>query len=371
MKRILFVLDAFGFFGGPERRAFRLALGLKRLGYEVYIASIMKVDVSVEQRSKEHGIDVLRVTEEHNRALRSYRVDVFLKMRRMIDRLNPDIIFTFEFLADYTTKMALLGKKSEIFTFIGSTEWKWENKRHRRIAMRRFVGKSRLYIVNSIRVRDSLLRVLPFAFEKVRVLYNPVDTGLFRPLSDGVRFTTRGRFGIGRDEFVVGSVVRFYNPKGADVLIGAFAESAVDGKLILIGDGSKRKMLENMVKNFNIESRVLFAGAMEATPELYSMFDIAVVPSQKGGFDNVVIEAMACGVPTVATKATGIGEIARSGEHLIITDTDAPSLAAGMTKLYRDPSLADRIGISGRKLVVERLDLEKICNKLADWVENG
>ena len=139
MKRILFVLDAFGFFGGPERRAFRIAKGLRKMGYEVFIVSIMKADKRMVQKAEEEGIDAFEITQEGNKALKSYRIDVFLRLRRVIEEIKPDVIFTFEFLADYTTKMALLGIDIEIFTFIGSTEWKWERKWHRRVAMGKFV----------------------------------------------------------------------------------------------------------------------------------------------------------------------------------------------------------------------------------------
>ncbi len=371
MRRVTFVLDAFGYFGGPERRAFRMASGLKKMGHDVSVISIMKADERVIKKAKEVGIEVFEITNEGNKALKSFRIDVFSRLRRVIGTLDPDIIFTFEFLADYTTKMALLGIDRDIFTFIGSTEWKWERKWHRRIAMRKFVNKSRFYIVNSIRVRDSLLRVLPFAFEKVKVLYNPIDIDEFKPLPEDRRFRKREKLGIGGNDFVVGSVVRFYNPKGANVLIEAFAESAVEAKLLFVGDGSLKGKLKRMVKDLGIEDSVVFAGAMEADAEVYNAFDISVVPSQKGGFDNVVVESMACGVPTVATEATGIGEIAENGRHLVITGKDADSIAQGIKLLYNDSTMASQLSLLGRSLVAERLSLTKICRTLEGWFESA
>ncbi len=365
MKRILFVLDMFGFFGGPERRAYRIAKGLKKRGNEISIVSIMKPDDRVISRAELDGIKAYQVTEEHNKALRSYRVDVFLKLRKLIKSIAPDVIFTFEFLADYTTKMALLGKDIPVYTFIGSTVWKWEKKWHRRITMERFTKKSRLYIVNSKTVRDNVLRVLPMVKDKIAIVYNPIDTDYFRPLSMDEKTKAKSRFGLKNDDFIVGSVVRFYNPKGADVLIEAYYKSGIEGKLVLVGDGPFRDKLKQMVKDFGIEDRVVFLGAIEATPEVYGIFDMCVVPSQKGGFDNVVVEAMACGIPTVATRATGIGEVAKSGRDLIITGIDAESIAEGIIKATED---LDGLSKNGRKFIVDVLSSDKVSRTIEEFM---
>ena len=362
VKKILFVLDMFGFFGGPERRAYRIAKGLKERGYEISIASIMKADDRVMKRAELDGIKAYQVTDEHNKALRSYRVDVFLRLRKLIKSIAPDTVFTFEFLADYTTKMALIGKDIPIYTFIGSTVWKWEKKWHRRIAMEHFTKKSRLYIVNSKTVKDNVLRVLPMVKGKITIVYNPIDANYFRPLSNEEKIKARSRFELDPDDFVVGSVVRFYNPKGADVLIEAFYKSGVEGKLVLVGDGPFRDKLKQMVKDFGVEDKVVFLGAIEATPEVYGMFDMCVVPSQKGGFDNVVVEAMACGIPTVATRATGIGELAKSGRDLIITDIDADSIAEGISNLANGD--LGKFSSNGRQFVLDTLSLNKISKTI-------
>ncbi|AEA33979.1 glycosyltransferase [Hippea maritima] len=361
IKRVLFVLDMFGFFGGPERRAYRIAKGLKRLGYEIVIISIMKAEDGVIKRAKEDGIESYQLTSEGNKALKSFRVDVFLKLRKLINHIAPDVVFTFEFLADYTTKMALTGKSTPVYTFIGSTVWKWEKKWHRRVVMEHFTKKSRLYVVNSNTVRDSVLRVLPMVKDKIAVVYNPIDTDYFKPLSEKERYRTKKEYNLKEDDFVVGSVVRFYNPKGADVLVEAFYKGNIEGRLVLVGDGPFKGKLEQMVRDFGIEGRVVFLGAIEATPEIYNMFDVCVVPSQKGGFDNVVVEAMACGIPTVATKATGIGEVAENGRDLIITEIDAESVSEGMRRIM---PVGDTIGINGRKFVVDRLDVMKISKRI-------
>ncbi len=366
IRKILFVLDMFGFFGGPERRAYRIAKGLKKRGYEISITSIMKADDRVIKRAESDGIKAYQVTSEHNKALRSYRIDVFFKLRKLIKSMVPDIVFTFEFLADYTTKMALLGKNIHVYTFIGSTVWKWEKKWHRRVAMEHFTKKSRLYIVNSKTVKDNVLRVLPMLRDKIAVVYNPIDTDYFKPILKDERIKAKRKFELKSDDFVVGSVVRFYNPKGADVLIEAFYKSDVEGKLVLVGDGPFRDKLKHMVKDFGMEDRVIFLGAIEATPEVYGLFDMCVVPSQKGGFDNVVVEAMACGIPTVATKATGIGEVAKSGRDLIITDIDADSIAERIRKLASGD--LHKFSLNGRRFVLDTLSLDKISKVIEELI---
>ncbi len=370
MKHIVIILDLFGFFGGPERRAYRLALGLKQMGFEISIVSIMKANKQISSQAVKNGINVINVTQKENGSvLKSYRADVFLKLRRIISKINPDIIFTFEFLADYTTKMSLLYLYIDILTFIGSTEWKWERKKHRIIAMKNFAKKSKFYIANSENVKKNIIRVLPEIKNKIQIIRNPIDTGYFKPITESIKFETRKRYMIENDDFIFGSVVRFYNPKGADILIEAFAMAKIEAKLLLIGDGSMKNKLHNMVKKFGIESSVMFLGSMEATPEIYGMFDVSVVPSQKGGFDNVVIESLSCGIPTIATNATGISEVATNGVHLLITDISPESIAENMKRIFNDYNIiGTTLANNGRKLAKEMFDVEMILGRIKELI---
>ncbi len=367
VKKILFVLDMLGFFGGPERRAFRLAKGLKNKGLEISIISIMKPEEKMVSKAQSEGVKIYPLTQEGNKALKSFRIDVFLKLRKLINSINPDTLFTFEFLADYTTKMALLGKNIPIYTFIGSTVWKWEKKWHRKIFMEHFVKKSKLYIANSESVKKNVVRVLPKTGSKIAILYNPIDTEEFRPFSEEEKYKIRSKFGFKSNELLIGSVVRFYNPKGADVLIEAFAKNGVNAKLLLVGDGSQKEQLIGLTKKLGVAEKVIFLGALEATSEIYNLFNICVVPSQKGGFDNVVVEAMACGIPTVATDATGISEIAKDGRDLIITETDAISISKGINRILKNPELFSK---NGREFILNKLALEKITDRLLELI-NG
>ncbi len=366
MKKIAIVLDSFGFFGGPERRAYRLAIGFKKKGYDITIISIMKGDEGVFSKASKEGIKAVRITDEGSRSLKSFRIDVFLKLRKILNRISPDVVFTFEFLADYSTKMALLGKNLPLITFIGSTQWKWEKKYHRKVFMKKFTNKSKFYIANSIKVKQSILRVLPEIKNKVHIIYNPIDTEYFKPLDGSLKEKTKKRFSIDNFDFIVGSVVRFYNPKGADVLIEAFYKSKIDAALVLVGDGSMKDELKRMVDNLGINDKVVFLGALEVTPEIYSMFDVCVVPSQKGGFDNVAIESMACGIPTVATNETGVGEIAKDKEDVIITDISAESIAKGIKTVY--DKLIKGVGCcnNSTKTIKTNLDTEVIVDTIEE-----
>ncbi len=367
--KIMIVLDSFGFLGGPERRAFRIAKGLKELGHDVSVASIMRLDEKTTEKAQEEKISVFGITNENNKALKSFRVDVFWKLRRLIKRLRPDYIFTFEFMADYSTKMALLGMKIPVITFIGSTEWKWERKLHRRVFMNYFVKKSKYYIANSNTVRSNIIRVLRKAKDKIRVVYNPIDLDYFEPVDERVKFLQREKHGVPKEDFVIGSVVRFYNPKGADVLVEAFFKSGLKGVLVLVGDGGLRGKLVNMVEKFGIKDKVFFLGSLEANKYIYGMFDVCVVPSQKGGFDNVVLESIACCVPTIATVATGIGEVAQHKKHLYICGTTPDDIANAMNDVHENYSEAKESACNGRRLLEDELSINKVATSIDELLK--
>ncbi len=159
----------------------------------------------------------------------------------------------------------------------------------------------------------------------VKMIPNGVDAAYFQ--SDHPRPVFAEAQGVTR----LLSVGRLNPQKGMDVLLRAFAllrdQVSVKTQLWIVGDGPLRKSLEDLAKSLKIEQDVFFFGwrSQEELASFYSSADIFVLSSHYEGMPNVVLEAMACGLPIVATDVSGTGEIIGHGENGYLVKPDDPT----------------------------------------------
>jgi glycosyltransferase involved in cell wall biosynthesis len=176
-------------------------------------------------------------------------------------------------------------------------------------------------------LRDELIR-LGAPAEKISVLRNGVDLDVFRPLD---RESVRQSLGLQGD--VIASVGHLTERKGHHIVIDAVAEMP-DATLLIAGAGEERAALERRAAERSIADRVRFLGAIahEKLVEIYNAADALALASSREGWPNVLLEAMACGTPAVASPVWGSGEVIR--------EKAAGRLAAARTA----PALKEAIG---------------------------
>ena len=179
---------------------------------------------------------------------------------------------------------------------------------------------------------------------------------------------------------VVKTLGRFVHKKGFDVLLNAAAHAAAQGapfRLEIGGDGPERDSLKVLAKRLGIGDRVSFCGWIDDVAAFLSEADLFVLPSRIEPFGIVVLEAMACGVPIVATRVSGPLEILDEHTALLVPSDDPVALAEAVTaafaapdaaKTHADAALALFNASYAEAVVVERyLDA---CRRLAagsDW----
>ncbi|MGC9270217.1 glycosyltransferase family 4 protein [Acidiphilium sp.] len=183
------------------------------------------------------------------------------------------------------------------------------------------------------------VRALGIDPHKITTLRNGVDTEIFNPIEPST-----ARAAIGQTNRYILSVGHLIPRKGHDRVIEAFARLATaqlaGHDLIIAGDGPERAALGDLAAAHGLFSRVKLIGAMPQPrlPLYYSGADCLVLASSREGWANVLLEAMACGTPVVASPAAGNDEVVRSrAAGLIAADFSAASLAAGLDTLLADP----------------------------------
>ncbi|MDQ2802329.1 MAG: glycosyltransferase, partial [Pseudomonadota bacterium] len=169
---------------------------------------------------------------------------------------------------------------------------------------------------------------------KVSVLRNGVDTAAFRPPDD--RAALRAALGVTRPTVI--SVGHLVERKGHHLVIEALA-SLPGCKLIVVGEGPERPRLTQLIARLGLDGRVRLLGERPHAelPGLYGAADVLVLASSREGWANVLLEAMACGTPVVASNIWGNPEVVRSRDAGLMTERSAAAIAAAIRALLADP----------------------------------
>ena len=182
-------------------------------------------------------------------------------------------------------------------------------------------------------LKDSLVE-LGIAEDRVRVLRNGVDLALFRP---GDREAARRRFDLEQPTML--SVGYLIPRKGHDIVIKALP-NLPEMRLLIAGDGPDEGDLRSLADRLGVADRVRFLGRVphERLAELYTAADILVLASSREGWANVLLEAMACGTPVVASNVWGTPEVvATPAAGRLMAERTPEALAASVREVFADP----------------------------------
>lgn len=168
---------------------------------------------------------------------------------------------------------------------------------------------------------------------------------------------------------------RLFPVKGFDILLEAFSLAAVQEPAWILdiwGEGPERKALQEQAGRLGLADRVKFPGLTEHPSEVLRGADLFILSSRAEGFPNVLVEAMACGVPVISTDFGGAAkEIIREGvDGTLVPPEDPPALAAAMLRLMSDPAARARLAQRAPE-VVERYSGERILGLWEQAVERA
>lgn len=170
---------------------------------------------------------------------------------------------------------------------------------------------------------------------------------------------------------VVICVAQLRYQKGIDVLLQAWRlvqdrqgqPSCTAARLMIVGDGTLRVQLERLAQALGIRDSVTFAGQQDNIPAQLQHSNIAVLPSRWEGMPNAVLEAMACGLPCIATRISGCEDIIQHGVNGLLVETDDyQGMAQALEMLLSDPALAQAYGQQARATIEQRYSVEHITD---------
>ncbi len=233
---------------------------------------------------------------------------------------------------------------------------------HRYVALSRDLGG---YLVQRVGIRES----------RVSQIYNGVDTLRFRPAAGGTG-GQRGREPVAGGPFndprlwVVGTVGRMMTVKAQPDLARAFvlalrrAPTLRDRmRLVMVGDGPLRAEAQRILEEGGVADLAWLPGERSDVPELMRAFDAFALPSLAEGVSNTILEAMASGLPVLATAVGGNPELVSAGRSgLLVPAGDVEAMAQGLSAWAARPESARALGHAGRDRVLRRFSLQAMID---------
>ncbi len=204
-------------------------------------------------------------------------------------------------------------------------------------------------ICGSRMIRDEIARHFPIDPQKLVVLYNGVDCARFHPRVRDERSTVRARLGARDDQFLFLFVGSGFYRKGLRVAIEALAAMPrSDTGLVVVGRDRHGPRYAKLAARYGVGRRVWFVGAQSDPLPYYGAADALVLPALYDPSPNVILEAMACGLPVAASRQCGSAELLTEGASGFVRDAlDVAGFRDAMTALA-EPDVAPRMGTRAR-----------------------
>jgi glycosyltransferase involved in cell wall biosynthesis len=345
MKHIFHLIPDLGL-GGAQRALCYLAGAMDHSRFRLTVA-YWGADHDLCHALGRAGVEVVRLDGVGASLLRLAEA-----LARELRLARPDILHTHLFDADLVGVLTaqILGIRHccstiHSFSFFSTRFHRWRYRWLLGPFVSRFFPVSRAlgaFLVQRCRVPAS----------QVQVILNGINTAAFAG-------SPQRQQSAGADP-VIGTLARLDSRKGIRFLVDAFArlqQRLPDARLIVGGAGEEREGLERLVEALGVARRVAFIGRVRNPEEFYRQLDCFVLPSLDEGFGLVVLEAMAAGLPVIATRVGGVPEIIEHGRNgLLVEPADAGAIADAIHTLCASPEQRKRL-VEGARQTSLRFDI--------------
>lgn len=354
--------------GGAEMMLYQTATRLDRRMYEPVVVSLERGG-KLAERLRESGIRVY----ELGFTKRPSGWPKLFQLFNILSRERPHVLHAYMFHADIIGR--LFGKLAGVPVIISSirNENIGGRLRERLLGMTKRCADRVTAVCRAAGERQ--VKSGAVSSEQLTVIYNGVDLTRFESVASEDPWTIRRELGIPEDHFVFATVGRMEKQKNHLKLLESCAELDMAGRritLLVIGDGSLRPDIERKLAELDLAEHVMLAGLRSDVPRLLRAADAFVLASLWEGFPNVVIEAMASGLPIIATRTGGVSEILdppHSG--FIVEPDDREEMTKAMSTLAAmDNRIRERMGLYARQTVAERFTLERTLEQTEELYQS-
>ncbi len=342
--------------GGQEIRVLTEAAGVAARGHRVLLAAPGEARILAEAPG--YGVDALALPIAR-KGLRGT-----LALRRLLAARRFDVVNTHSSTDTWCAALAAatlpgappLVRTRHISASVPANA-----------ATRWLYGRAACRIVTTgERLREQVVAESGVGAERVVSIPTGIDLARYRP---GDRAAARARLALPADAPIVGIVATLRSWKGHRHLLEAMARlGAAQALLVVVGDGPQRAALEVLAAGLGIAGRVRFAGNQADVVPWLQALDVFCLPSYANeGVPQALMQAMACGLPVVATPVGSILEIVRDGATGVVVPPEDPArLAAALGALLGDPARRAALGAAARETALARFGSERMVERMIE-----
>lgn len=343
--------------GGCERDLAKLAMGLDRTKYTPHAGCFREGFRAPELRAAGVPITLFPVTSFLNASL--WRGA--LAMRRYVKEQGIVLVHGFDVPGSILggTVGRLWGVPAVVTSMLGSRDL--VNATERRL-LRVSDRMAHRVMVNAESTARHLVEDETVPQRKIFVNHNGYDPAIFHP----------GPAKPEGEDLVIGIICALRPEKNIPLLIEAFSHVRRPGvKLLIVGSGPLLPVLEQQIQEGGMAADCILEPARPDVADWFRRIDIFVLPSVSESFPNSLLEAMASGCASVATRVGGIPELIDEGETgLLFANRNAAELAAHLERLITDASLRQRLGRTAAATVRERFPISRYCRRMEDFYDS-
>lgn len=357
-----------GFAGRVRAREFTEPLGLPRVETTVVTfvrgANASAAPNAFVNAARAAGVEVEIIPER-------FRFDprVFQELRSVVERCAPDVLQTHSVKSHLLLRLSGLGRRYPWVAFHhGYTTPDAKMRLYNQLD--RLSLPSAAHVVTVCGPFAERLARVGVRRERISVLHNSVAPAVAP--GEEVTRALGVKLGLDEDERVILSVGRLSQEKGHADLVAALDHlrrlaPGLNFRLVLVGDGPERTRLEADAIARGLSDRIVFAGHHADVRPFYALADVLVLPSYSEGSPNVLLEAMAAGLPVVATAVGGVPEIVAHEESaLLIAPRDEHAMATAVARILSDAPLARGLAAKALELAAERFSPEAYARSVLE-----
>lgn len=369
VKKNILIVNSSSIYGGGEYFVLKLSAELKYRNYNVLAGC--KKDSILLQKLKAQNTETVEIDFPENGSGNLWKN--VSRIKNIIKEKNIDIIHSNTGYDRTAAAFAARGTKAKHITSCHSLESLSHNLTH-------FV-RNKLYTNHFIADGESIKRLITtknkIPASKVTVVHNGIDPDEMKRNNE-LRKKVRYEFNIAENDIVIGGVGRLVEFKGFKYLLTAFKiirEKNTNTKLLIVGDGELRPILNEQANSLGVSDSVIFTGFRDDLQSVYSAFDIYTNTSIEGGgelFPFTILYAMAQGLPIVAAKVGDIPAMIIDGLNGFLIDEKSPFQAADkIGQLLQNPDLRTSLGNESLNRLQNEFTLDKMVAKISEIYENA